>query len=214
MFALACHAAPNGRRARGGRGERGLSRTKSRGWATPTRLPVLYGLWVEKLVRAAFEEARELGQEFLELAERRQDPAVLVAHRAIGAPCFNMGEQGRAHEHFETILSVYDPRRHRSLSYLYGQDPGVSARAFGSLPLWFLGYPDQALLRSEEGISLARELSHPLSLVYALGLRSPAPRAALRAGNGRERGEEAIALATEYGSHSGVLGQRLRGAGH
>ena len=36
------------------------------------------------------------------------------------------------------------------------------------LALWVLGYPDQALKRSHEALTLAQELSHPFSLAYAL----------------------------------------------
>jgi predicted ATPase len=34
--------------------------------------------------------------------------------------------------------------------------------------LWFLGYPDQALKKSQEALTLAEELSHPVSLALAL----------------------------------------------
>ncbi|MBF8302954.1 MAG: hypothetical protein HW396_1235 [Candidatus Dadabacteria bacterium] len=34
--------------------------------------------------------------------------------------------------------------------------------------LWFLGYPDQALERSKEALTLARELSHPYTMAIAL----------------------------------------------
>jgi hypothetical protein len=39
-----------------------------------------------------------------------------------------------------------------------------------ALALWVLGYPDQALAKSHEGLTLAQELSHPFSLAmpYAL----------------------------------------------
>ena len=33
--------------------------------------------------------------------------------------------------------------------------------------MWILGYPDQALKRSQEALNLAQALSHPYSLAYA-----------------------------------------------
>ena len=36
------------------------------------------------------------------------------------------------------------------------------------MTLWYLGYPDQALQRSHEALTLARELAHPFSLAIAL----------------------------------------------
>ena len=40
----------------------------------------------------------------------------------------------------------------------------MGCRVFAALALWVLGYPDQALQRGQEAITLARELSHPFSL--------------------------------------------------
>ena len=40
--------------------------------------------------------------------------------------------------------------------------------SFASVALWFLGYADQALQRCEEAVALAREISHPYSLAFAL----------------------------------------------
>src|SRR5207245_7261395 len=51
---------------------------------------------------------------------------------------------------------------------LYTQDPGVGCHGFGGLSLWFLGYPDQARRRIDEALALARELSQPYSLAFAL----------------------------------------------
>ena len=38
-----------------------------------------------------------------------------------------------------------------------------------ALALWSLGYPDQALKRSQKALTLAQELAHPHSLAFALG---------------------------------------------
>jgi hypothetical protein len=38
---------------------------------------------------------------------------------------------------------------------------------YDAYTLWFLGFPEQALARSYESLTLAEELSHPLSLAFA-----------------------------------------------
>ena len=53
-------------------------------------------------------------------------------------------------------------------AFLYGHDPGVACLSYAALTLWYLGYPDQALKRSHEALTLAQELSHPFSLALAL----------------------------------------------
>ena len=61
----------------------------------------------------------------------------------------------------EQGIALYDPQQHRSHGFLYGDDPGVCVPILCALALWFLGYPDQALQRSHEALTLARELAHP-----------------------------------------------------
>ena len=51
---------------------------------------------------------------------------------------------------------------------LRGLDAGVSTLSYDACCLWALGYPDQASRRSEEALTLARELGHPFSLADAL----------------------------------------------
>src|SRR5262249_21758316 len=59
----------------------------------------------------------------------------------------------------EQAIALYDPRQHSSLAFLYGgEDPGVTCRGFAAWTLWSLGYPDQALKRSYEALTLAQEL--------------------------------------------------------
>jgi adenylate cyclase len=75
----------------------------------------------------------------------------------------------------------------------------MGCRVFAAIVLWMLGYPNQALQRGQEGLSLAHELSHPFSRAMALsqvsrlhGLR----REWLAA---QERAEAMMALAREQG---------------
>jgi hypothetical protein len=64
-------------------------------------------------------------------------------------------------------VALYDPQRHCS-PVITMDDPGVSFRRLAVLTLWLLGYPEQALQRSHEALTLAQELSHSYSLVFAL----------------------------------------------
>jgi predicted ATPase len=81
---------------------------------------------------------------------------------------FYRGELTKAQVILEQGSAFYDPQAHSSLTMIYGQDPGVGCRSFASLALWFLGYPDQALGKSHDALSWARELSHSYSVGAAL----------------------------------------------
>ena len=132
---------------------------------TPQLFQVLRGLWYFYLHRMELRTARELGEQLLTLAQHVGDPALLLeAHYALGNTLNYLGEFAAAQAHFAQGIALYDPQQHRAHAFRYGQDPGVFCRAYAAVTLWWLGYPDQALQRSHEALTLARELAHPFSL--------------------------------------------------
>ncbi len=140
---------------------------------TPQLFTVVWGLWSFYAVRAELQIAKELGDQLLTMAERQQDPALLVtAHVTMAVLLHNMGEPLSARAHLEQALVRYDPQQHHSLISRFGHDEGLSALVFAAHASWYLGYPDQAMARIGEALSLARELSHPLSLANALDFRA------------------------------------------
>jgi predicted ATPase len=67
----------------------------------------------------------------------------------------------------EQAVALYDPARHGLHAYTYGQDPAVLCLIHAGLALWFLGYPDQALKKNQEGLALARRFSHQGTIATA-----------------------------------------------
>jgi DNA-binding SARP family transcriptional activator/predicted ATPase len=138
---------------------------------TPQLFPALLLLWMFYATRAEHQTALELGEQILSLAQRLQDPLqVAFSNWAPGLSLLYLGEFTLARAHFEQMIAFYDPQQHRSLAFLYGQDPGVTCLSWAAWSLWFLGHPDQALKRSREALALAQELDHPFTLVFALGI--------------------------------------------
>jgi predicted ATPase len=136
---------------------------------TPQLFPVLFGLWTSSVVRPEFQTARELGEQLLSLGQRASDPMLLLqAHWVLGFTLFFMGTFAPARVHLEHVMALYDPQQHRSHILLYGQDPGATSLYYAALALWYLGYPDEALQRSQQAVTLAQNLSHPFSLAFAL----------------------------------------------
>jgi predicted ATPase len=89
---------------------------------------------------------------------------------------------------------------------------GVVCLSFAAWVLWHLGYPDQALKRDHEALTLARELSRPFflaaALYFAAGLHSFRREGQLA----QERAEVAVTLSTERGFPSFLAeGTILRG---
>jgi predicted ATPase len=136
---------------------------------TPQLFPALYGLFGFYIVGAKHKTAHELAEQLLSVAQRRQDPALLLeAHRALGQTALHRGEFVRARDHFEQGVALYDPQQHGSHAFAYAGDPRVVCLDTASIALWQLGYPEQAVKRSDEAIALAQEISHPFSLAHAL----------------------------------------------
>ncbi len=138
---------------------------------TPQLFPVLYGLCSVYAVAGEYQTAHGLAEQLLSLAHRQQAPTsrLLAAHYKLGVASFCLGELAVAREHVEQGIALYDPQKHNPHVSGVAQDPGVDCRVYAAIALWFLGYPDQALKRIQEALTLARELAHPYSLAFALG---------------------------------------------
>jgi len=63
--------------------------------------------------------------------------------------------------------ALIDPTTQRAQALRQGEAPGVRCLAIAANTLWCLGYPVQAVRRSEEALTLAQELAHPFSLAQA-----------------------------------------------
>ncbi|WP_089940713.1 AAA family ATPase [Candidatus Entotheonella palauensis] len=134
---------------------------------TPQHLAVLLGLWGVAITRAQHQEARRFSSQCLDLAQRFQRPGPLMrAHCAVGMTSFYMGDFSRCREHLGVVNDLYDPSRQRSHSDIH--DPVVFSLANTGFALWFQGYPDQALVKSQEALARARKLRHPFTLAAAL----------------------------------------------
>jgi DNA-binding winged helix-turn-helix (wHTH) protein/predicted ATPase len=136
---------------------------------TQQLFPVLVGLWRSAHVQAQLQTARALGEQLLNLARAQGDLALLVeAHGPLGQTLCMQGEPLLARQHLHRVVTLYEPHRHSALVFHVGYDPGIYARAMEGWVLWLLGYPEQALQRSQDALGLAREQSHPFTLSITL----------------------------------------------
>ena len=167
---------------------------------TPQLFQVLRGLWYFYLFRMELQTARDLGEHLLTLAQQVGDPALrLEGHRALANTLNYLGEFDASQAHFAQAIALYDPQQHHAHAFSYGEDPGVVCCAYAAVTLWWLGYPDQALQRSHEALTLAQELAHPYSLGYALFWAALLHQFRGEGQLTRKWAEALIALATEHG---------------
>ena len=135
---------------------------------TPQLFPTLRGLWRFYQGRGALLTARELGEQLLRLAQREAAPMPqLEAHNALGQTLFHGGDYAAARTHLEQGIALIDPTTQRTQALRHGEASGVRCLATAARVLWCLGYPVQAVQRSDEALALAQELAHPYSLAIA-----------------------------------------------
>lgn len=180
---------------------------------SPESLLVLHGLWTIYNARLQIRQARDLGEQYLALAQQRRDQGALVeAHRTLGTSLFYLGEFLLARQHFEHGVTHYYQQREHFHGVRRGEDPGVACLAFLVSTLGFLGYPEQARQRAEEARQLAEELAHPYSLAFARYRASLYALFCRQAPTAQVLAEEVLAVATPHGfPFYTALGTAVRG---
>jgi len=120
-------------------------------------------------IRGRFDLALRMDKDLLRLSRQRNDPARLVlAHYSSGRTLMFTGRLSSSQSHLEEALALYDKVSHSSLVDQAGVDPCVTAQAVLGSVLFCLGYPDQAVARSNGAIAEAQRLAHQPSLAITL----------------------------------------------
>lgn len=121
------------------------------------------------MISGHLREANALGLRCMAIAEDDGDEGLLLeAHHRQWATAFFMGDYPVAEQHLLLGLKTYQPDRHHHLTFTHtGHDPGVCCRSYSAQVLWLRGYPDQAVERARQALTLAERVSHPLSVALA-----------------------------------------------
>jgi class 3 adenylate cyclase/predicted ATPase len=163
-------------------------------------LGVPYGQSRYHSFRGEFDLALHWDEDLLRLSRQRNDSAGLVlGYVSSGRNLFYVGRLASSRSDLEGALAHYDPISHHSLVREAGFHPDVLSQAFLGFVLFCLGYPDQALARSNAAIADARRVAHQPTLAVSLSLAVGVlwlvgDDAALD-----ERAGELITVATEQG---------------
>jgi class 3 adenylate cyclase/predicted ATPase len=174
---------------------------------------VLWGLQQFYTARADYRRAREYGEQMLALAQRLQDPSLLLwAYKELAEVSYCLGECLTAKTYSENSVALYDPSQRRAQTFVYGEDPAMAPLPFYSLSLFWLGYPDRALQTIREALTLARELAHANSMAFASFSTAFVHCCRREPEEARAHAEAVITLATEQGLPSWLaLGTMARG---
>lgn len=131
--------------------------------------PVMWGLWMGGRNSDDGLPPLELVHRLQRMAGSSQDPVVRIAvDYAYGNNYYWVGEFDLARQYLESAIRLSDKVPSALQIARYGEDVGISSRAFLSWVCWIQGDPDGARRMAEENIALARQLGHAHSLGYAM----------------------------------------------
>ena len=100
----------------------------------------------------------------LQLAEKSQDPALLVVASMCWAKVYVFqGDLVLSQQLGERALALDRRESHDAYLAVYNEDGGLSARREHSFCLWMRGYPDRALALAYEAVTLAKLTAHPFT---------------------------------------------------
>ena len=91
----------------------------------------------------------------------------LDGHLMVANSLMNIGAIGDALEQLNLGIKSFESPRYKARRFHAGTDPRVSCLATSGLVLWFVGYPDSAVVRANRGVALGAELD-PYSHAYGL----------------------------------------------
>jgi DNA-binding winged helix-turn-helix (wHTH) protein/predicted ATPase len=153
-----------------------VEQTYARAWVlsqqvgeTPQRFSTLRGLWRLYQDRGELARAQALGTQLLQLAQRTAVPTeLLTAHGALGYTLYFLGNYSAAQRYCTQGIALIDPEQQRAQAFRYGGvADGVICLVVAANTLWCLGFPTQAVQRSQDALALAQGLHHPWSLANA-----------------------------------------------
>jgi class 3 adenylate cyclase/tetratricopeptide (TPR) repeat protein len=130
---------------------------------------VPFGQSIYYMMRGELDLALRFDEDLLRLSRQRSDFAgTVLGHVAYGRDLMYAGKFAASRSHLEKALALLDPISDHSLVEQAGVYPLVTTQATLEYVLFFLGYPDQALVQSKAAVADARRLAHPPSLVLTL----------------------------------------------
>jgi hypothetical protein len=157
------------------------------------RVSLLAGLFGSAYVGGRFPEARDWLEEVRSLTTRHPEPEFLLElYHFDWSLASSTGELEVSQRHLDDGLAFYEAHpRSMPVTPISAHHPAVCGYAWGALVLWLRGYPESARRHTDQGISLAHQIGHSPSVIFALCHKAHfhhlAREVHVASGNGRGR---------------------------
>jgi len=134
---------------------------------------VLYGLWGVHWIRSEHLDAHALASEAINLtSESGQLEVSALANRMMGLTYWAMGKFAKARDCLERIVEISRVGQDTISDLRFVHDHLACALSYLSWTLWSLGYVEQAVRASTDGLQRARSVDHAMTLSTVLTARA------------------------------------------
>jgi class 3 adenylate cyclase/predicted ATPase len=173
----------------------------------------MWGSWYANLITGKSEQALEIANELVVVAERLADPDLMLeAYHSRWANSHVLGLNSSTLADAKRGVALYDSQRHHDHAYDYGgHDTGVCAYAHSAITLWVSGFPEQAAQMSAAALELGHRLGHPPSLAHAAWWSATLEQLLRSPEQCRKFAELTIRIGREQGSNMFVMCPLLLG---
>ena len=130
-----------------------------------------FGLWLFHTVHADLPLARALGSEMVTVAKRNKAVEFnMIASMSVGITDFYLGRFTEAHHNLAKVATSSNAKHAEAAAAICGWNPLLGAGTYNAHSLWFLGFPDRALVEIDNASEFARQYPTPYdqALTYAL----------------------------------------------
>jgi class 3 adenylate cyclase/predicted ATPase len=161
----------------------------------------LVGSFGVAFIAGRLPEARKLLDQTRQFISRHPEPAfILEAHHHEWSLALATGELEAVQRYAEDGLAVYEAQLRSVPVPLYSaHHPAVCGHAWGALASWLRGYPEVARRQVNEAVSLAHEVGHSPSAVFALGHKAQIHQLSREVVPALETADAAVKLAEKEG---------------
>jgi predicted ATPase len=171
--------------------------------ADPLRAAAIHwGLCTVRLTRGDTRTTFEFARQLIRMGEHAGEPARIAGQYLVGVTLWYFGRFQECRDHFEAIISRYDPNRFSQLLADVGIDTGIGAHCYAAWNYWILGFPDRAWAIAMETVEYARRSRQPLDMPVSLAFAGVLATFQRNWAQAQSLGAEAARVAEEQGDPS------------
>ena len=184
------------------------------GGTTAQRFLLLTGLFGTAYVGGRLQEARVWAEQVRTFVSRQPEPEFLLElHHYDWSFALSTGELEAAQRHVEDGLAFTRRTLAQSPSRPTAHIIPPYADMWGAIIFWLRGYPERARRHAGQGVSLAHEVAHSPSVIFALSHKANFHQITREVTLALEAAEAAITITEKEGVPLSKPGRESRGAG-